>query len=91
MKKAYELTDAEAALVEGFRQGHVTLPDEWLKVTAKEREAILNCRRIAFGSVTLRLVACEPVEMVAEVHLLLGKGSNDEERLKLIRGGDAEE
>lgn len=84
MKKAYELTAEEISLVEGFRQGQLMLPEEWLRVSPREREAILIWRRMGFGSLTLQLKAGEPVELEAIVHARLGQGQ-DEERVELVR------
>lgn len=84
--RAYELTEDEAKLVEGYRQDRLVLPsgENWVRLSRREDEAISMCRKIGFGPVTFQLKDGEPIELEATVHARLGH--NDEERVDLVKG-----
>lgn len=57
----YELSEEEAALIEGLRQGQVTLDKKrWIEVTNKEREVVELIRLGEYGEIVIRFVEGEP-------------------------------
>ena len=75
--KAYELTEAEVALVEGYRQGRLVAGDgNWVRLSAKEWELVKLCRVGQFGKLIVEFCKGEPV--VSEVVLSFRHGHLDE-------------
>lgn len=74
--KAYELTDEEWRLVQGYREGEVPLADDggaWVEVSRQERLAISLWRAVKFGDVVFQIKNCEPVAFRAGVQGHLDK------------------